>query len=50
MKMMNALLNNKLLVDKFSKIVLNLKNLEQNTFITVSEPLLISSFVAAFYL
>ncbi len=50
MKMMNALINNKILVEKFSKIVLNLKNLEQNTFITVSEPLLISSFVAAFYL
>jgi DNA polymerase III gamma/tau subunit len=50
MKMMKALLNNKLLVDKFSKITLNLKNLEQNTFITVSEPLLISSFIAAFYL
>jgi hypothetical protein len=50
MKMMNALLNNKLMVDKFSKITLNLKNLEHNTFITVSESLLISSFVAAFYL
>ena len=50
MKLKEALINNKILVDKFSKIILNLKNLEQNTFITVSEPLLISSFVGAFYL
>jgi hypothetical protein len=37
------------MVDKFSNIVLNLKNLEQNSFITVSDSLLLASFVGAFY-
>jgi hypothetical protein len=49
LKLKTNLIDNKILVDKFSKIVLNLKNIEQNSFITVSDSLLLASFVGAFY-
>lgn len=45
----NDLNNDKIKVDKFSNIILKLKNLEHNSFITVSESLLLASFVGAFY-
>ncbi len=49
-KLKQDFLQNKIKVEKFSSIVLNLKKIEHNTFITVSESLLIASFVGAFYL
>jgi hypothetical protein len=49
LKLRKDLINNDMSKDKFSKIIIKLKNVEQNSFITVSEPLLISEFVGAFY-
>jgi len=43
------LIEKKISTEKFSKIVLKLKNVEQNSFITVSEQLLLISFIGAFY-
>ena len=49
LKLKIDLMDKKISTDKFSKIILKLKNVEQNSFITVSEPLLLISFIGAFY-
>lgn len=49
LKLRKDLINNIIKKDKFCKIIMKLKNVEQNSFITVSESLLISEFVGAFY-
>jgi replication factor C subunit 3/5 len=49
LKLKNDLIEKKINVDRFSRIILKLKNVEQNSFITVSELLLLTSFIAAFY-
>lgn len=49
LKLKKDLIDKKINVDRFSQIILKLKNVEQNSFITVSEPLLLISFIGAFY-
>jgi replication factor C subunit 3/5 len=49
LKLKNDLIEKKINVDRFSRIILKLKNVEQNSFITVSELLLLTSFIASFY-
>ena len=41
--------NNKINSDKFKKIIINLKNLENNSLISTSEKILIANFVSCFY-
>jgi replication factor C subunit 3/5 len=49
LKLRKDLLNNNISIERFSKIIMKLKNVEQNSFISVSEPLQISEFVGSFY-
>ena len=49
LKLRKDLIDNIITNNKFCKIIMKLKNVEQNSFITVSESLLISEFVGAFY-
>jgi replication factor C subunit 3/5 len=49
LKLRTMFLNNKITHKKFSKIILNLKLIEENILISLSEPIAIASFVAAFY-
>jgi replication factor C subunit 3/5 len=49
LKLRKDLTMNNITKDKFCKVIMKLKNVEQNSFITVSESLLISEFVGAFY-
>jgi replication factor C subunit 3/5 len=48
-KLKNDFILKKISKTKFCEIIFKLKNVEQNSFILISEPLLISSFVGAFY-
>lgn len=48
--LINDLYLNKISEDKFKTIILNLRNIEINSLISIGEKLLIASFVASFYL
>ena len=47
--LINEFKNDKINKDKFSKIILNLKNVENNTLVSTSEKLLLSIFISSFY-
>jgi replication factor C subunit 3/5 len=48
-KLREQFLNTKIPIDKFSNIILNLKTVEQNILISLSDNMAIASFVSAFY-
>ena len=47
--MISDLSSKKLDINKFKNIIMNLKNLENNTLISTSEKILISNFVSCFF-
>ena len=47
--MISELSSKKLDINKFKNIIMNLKNLENNTLISTSEKILVSNFVSCFF-